>query len=67
MKTGILLPEVLTVKQVAEFFQVSEDTVRKLIRRGDIPSVKEGCSYKVLRIDLLAYLESLKKGRKMAK
>lgn len=55
-------PEVLTLEQVAELLQVHYMTVYKIVRNGDIPAVKVGRSYRVLRKDVFEYLEKLKKG-----
>ena len=63
MNTSVSLPEVLTLEQVADFFQVSRTTVLKLIQRGDIPAIREGKNYKVLRADIFTYLESLRQGK----
>lgn len=57
-------PEVLTLEQVAELLQVHYMTVYKIVRNGDIPAVKVGRSYRVLRKDVFDYLEKLKKGEK---
>ena len=34
--------EVLTVEEVAEILKVNIDTVRRLLRQGDLPGVKVG-------------------------
>lgn len=63
MNTSVSLPEILTLEQVADFFQVSRTTVLKLIQRGDIPAIREGKNYKVLRADIFTYLENLRQGK----
>ncbi len=45
-----------TVKQVAEILQTTVDTVRAIIRRGELKSFRLGkCSIRVLESELLAY------------
>lgn len=49
--------EALTVKRAAELLNVSEPTVRKLIRRGELRSLKIGLrSRRIRRADLSAFL-----------
>jgi excisionase family DNA binding protein len=44
--------DLLTLSEVAEYLRLSERTIRTLLERGEIPSVKIGRSYRVRRIDL---------------
>ena len=50
------LPDVLTAKQVAAYLQVSEDTVYRLVSRGELPGKKIGGSVRVMKSKLLEYL-----------
>jgi excisionase family DNA binding protein len=50
---------VLTVKEVAEFLGISKSTCYDLIRRGEIKSISIGKSKRVLRAELLRWLESI--------
>jgi excisionase family DNA binding protein len=43
------------VSEVAKAYNCSPDTVRKLIRSGDLPAVPVGSSYRVRESDLEAY------------
>ena len=52
--------EWLTVSQVAEYLQVTEETVRRWIRRGDLPVLDLGgprAGYRIRRDDLEAFTE----------
>ncbi|MHB1167038.1 MAG: helix-turn-helix domain-containing protein [Carboxydocellales bacterium] len=60
MGFGMKTPEVMTLEQVAEFLQVSYQTVYKLVRDKEIRAKKVGRSYRVLRDDVIAYFEKPK-------
>lgn len=61
------MPEIMTLEQVAEFLQVSYQTVYKMVREGELRAKKVGRSYRVLRKDVIAYFEKPKKGKKEKK
>ncbi len=42
-----LLEQFLSVQETAELLGVSPDTVRTLLRRGDIPGVKIGHQFRI--------------------
>ncbi len=46
-----------TVAQVAELMTVNHNTVRALIKRGDLPAVKFGGAIRIAEADLVEYLE----------
>jgi excisionase family DNA binding protein len=48
----------LTVQEVASLMRVSTMTVYRLIRAGDLASVRVGRSYRVRDVDVDAYLRS---------
>jgi excisionase family DNA binding protein len=50
----------LSVKEVAERLAVSEQTVLKLIERGELATSRVGRQYRVAEADLAAYLERTK-------
>jgi excisionase family DNA binding protein len=59
-----ILPEdeqPLRIKAIGGWLGVSDKTVRRRLDNGDIPSVKMGGLRVVLRRDLKAYWEKLKK------
>ena len=47
----------LTLKEVAALLRVHPDTVRRLVRKGDIRAGLVGSTYRILRRDLRAYCE----------
>lgn len=58
-------PEIMTVSQVAEYFQISEMTTYKLVQEGTIPAFKIGRHWRVKRDDLDEFIEKLKRGEKI--
>jgi excisionase family DNA binding protein len=46
----------LTVTEVAAAMRVSNMTVYRLIRAGDLPAIRVGKNYRVLESDLAGYL-----------
>jgi len=47
-----------TVGEVADHMRVSNMTVYRLIKSGEMPAVRVGKSYRIRRRDLQAYLEA---------
>lgn len=43
--------------EAAAFIQVSPNTLRKYVRRGLIPSARDGRAFRVRRADLEAFIE----------
>lgn len=56
------VPEIMTLEQVAEYLQVSYQTVYKMVRNKEIRAVKIGRSYRIRKEDVDAYFENPKKG-----
>ena len=54
----VFQPVVLSVPQAGAYLNVSSDTVRRLIRSGNIPHARIGNSIRIRRADLHGYLES---------
>lgn len=52
-----LLPDILTAKQVADYLQINERTVRNLVARGELPGKKVGSSVRIIKAKLFKYLE----------
>lgn len=52
------LPEVLTVRQVADYLRVAENSVYSSIRRGEVPSVRLGRRVLVSKAALGRWLDS---------
>lgn len=51
------LPDVLTVRQVADFLGVADNTVYESVRRRELPSVRVGRRVLVGRAALVRFLE----------
>ena len=56
-------PPILTIKQVADLFQLSTRTIYNLIPpRGSLPCARVGGSLRFLRGDVLRWFEARKEG-----
>ncbi|MFZ3171985.1 MAG: helix-turn-helix domain-containing protein [Carboxydocellales bacterium] len=53
--------DVMTLEQVAKYLKIHYQTALKLVGKGEIPAGKIGRDYKILKSDVLAYLERLKR------
>ena len=51
------LPEVLTVKQAAEFLQVATITIQRSIKTGKLKAFKIGSEYRIYKEDLISLIE----------
>ncbi|MFP4148939.1 MAG: helix-turn-helix domain-containing protein [Nitriliruptoraceae bacterium] len=47
----------LTVGEVADLLRVSNMTVYRLIKAGDLPALRVGRNYRIREMDLTAFLE----------
>lgn len=54
------LPEILTLKQVAEFLQVSNLTIQRAIQAGRLKAFKPGRDYRIRKEDLILFIEGEK-------
>ncbi|WP_409449687.1 helix-turn-helix domain-containing protein [Candidatus Igneacidithiobacillus taiwanensis] len=52
-------PRSLNVTEAAEFLKISEEEVKRRLRRGEIPGVKPGKRWVIMEQDLVAYFDSL--------
>lgn len=53
-------PEIMTITQVAGYFQISEMTTYKLVQEGSIPAFKIGRHWRIKRDDLDGFIARLK-------
>jgi excisionase family DNA binding protein len=53
-----LQPAAVSIAGAGTYLGVSADTVRRLVQSGTIPHARIGCSIRIRRADLDAYLES---------
>ena len=51
--------DVLTVSQTAEYLQVCDKTVRRLISKGDLLASKVGNSWRIQKSDVDFYLKKI--------
>jgi excisionase family DNA binding protein len=51
------LPDVLTVKQAADYLRLNFNTVKRLLSQGKLPGRKVGRQWRIDKDDLKRYLE----------
>lgn len=51
------LQDIVTVKQLAEFLQVSEQTIKRAIKAGDLKAFKVGRDWRIEREAVMAWLK----------
>ena len=49
--------DILTVNQTAEYLQVCDKTIRRMIAKNELPASKVGKAWRIQRIDIEKYLE----------
>ncbi len=47
-------PEILTLKQAADFLQISERTLQRIVKTGEVPGVQVGGQWRFDRVQLRA-------------
>ena len=57
--------DIMTISQVAKYFQISEMTTYKLVQDGKIPAFKIGSHWRVKKADLNELIEKLKNGQRI--
>lgn len=56
------LPAILTVKDLTKVLKVGVNTTYRLLRSGEIRSIRVGHQYRIPRASILSYLECKKEG-----
>ena len=51
-------PILLTIRETAAILRLSNSTIERMLRRGDLPHVKMNYATRILRRDVEAYIES---------
>ncbi len=51
------LPEILTVKQLAEFLQVGELTIKRAIKAGELEAFKAGRDWRIEKESVLRWVK----------
>ena len=49
--------EILTVKETASFLRTTRQQVRKMIQNGELPAVKVGREWRVLKAGIMEFFE----------
>ncbi|WP_347551127.1 helix-turn-helix domain-containing protein [Pseudalkalibacillus hwajinpoensis] len=57
--------DIMTISQVAKYFQISEMTTYKLVQDGKIPAFKIGSHWRVQKSDLTELIKKLKNGERI--
>ncbi|WP_347553148.1 helix-turn-helix domain-containing protein (plasmid) [Pseudalkalibacillus hwajinpoensis] len=57
--------DIMTISQVAKYFQISEMTTYKLVQDGKIPAFKIGSHWRVKKSDLNELIDQLKNGQRI--
>jgi len=60
-KTKEILPQTFTVQEVAKHLKVTEITIYRLLKKGEIIGYKVGDSWRIDEKDLKAYIRKQKK------
>lgn len=55
-----MVNEIYTILQTAEYLQVSDKTVRRLIDKKELPASKVGKAWRITKKDIEKYLEETK-------
>lgn len=56
--------EIMTIEQVADFLQLNYYTVYRMVVAGKIPASKIGRTWRIMRKDVIKYLEDQKRTKK---
>ena len=54
------LPNISTIKELADFFKVSENTVRRALKSGDLKGFKLGRDWRVEKKEVLKWADKTK-------
>lgn len=57
LRSVLPLPQLCTLNQVADYLGISEYTVQRRLKSGDLPGRKRGSRWLVRVVDLAAYVE----------
>lgn len=57
------MPDILTIKQVAQYLQVNERTIYRLAAASDIPAFKVGGSWRFRKADIEHWIANQSKAR----
>ena len=60
----VVKPDLITIKEVADFLQIAEKTVYRLAAEGKIPAFKVGGSWRFKRKEIVDWLEKQRNDKK---
>jgi hypothetical protein len=60
----VVKPELITIKEVADFLQIAEKTVYRLAAEGKIPAFKVGGAWRFNRKEIQTWLEKQRNDKK---
>jgi excisionase family DNA binding protein len=63
----MMIDEILTLKEVAEYLKLAEKTAYRLAAEGKLPGFKVGGSWRFKQQDVAAWIEDQKIHQKMSK
>ncbi|MGC4174341.1 helix-turn-helix domain-containing protein [Demequina sp.] len=49
--------DVLTVDELADLLRFTPESIKKLIRSGELPALQPGRAYRILKTDAIAFVE----------
>lgn len=61
MLTVDLLPDILTIQEVAEYLKVSRNTIYTWVNTGELPSFKTGNTRRIRKQALLEWIQKKEK------
>lgn len=60
MKGGLGVGELITPQEAAKMLKVSDQTIRKMIKRGDLKAYKVGCRWRIEQGEINKLLKQAK-------
>ncbi|WP_434424577.1 helix-turn-helix domain-containing protein [Nannocystis pusilla] len=57
------IPPILGINEIARLIRVDHRTVRKAIKAGELPALRVGRDFRILRQDLSAWLRRMQAGQ----
>ena len=61
MQNEMVIEQVMTVQDVAEFLKVTDKTIYRMLTKGELPGFKVSGSWRFQRFDIQGWIEDQKK------
>lgn len=58
---GVVMPELLTIKEICSYLGLGQTAVREMVRKGELPHIRVRSRIRVDANDLKRYLEANKR------